>query len=488
MKIFSINQQNNTNFKSAYTKSYQSIKAIKGTTCACCGKEMIDAIDITKAFSAVSKPLSKMLLSGKFNSWSDKLPILSTLVKFAQKFPNDSFDKIFISSHENFKELSSAILATLPDNDPTASHRDLLNVRDQLINDFRSELKPARTTLKRFKTFRDKLKDKEKEIFDLLEYYADLNPRATLKEIINDPKILNFHKDIHIKHRIKNERIRNLHFNRIDKMIAKENPDAVEFFAEVRERGMQILLRDFDPEANLPNLKNLYKEALKQNGCERITNRVMDELKQMPIENIIADSFFGYAALKQLNDGEILEELLIPSYKTFEHIKARSTGGEDKAENGILLCKKCNFARSSIDYREFLEYHPYMPYHTQKQILQISDAILKGRVDGTSRYWPFQVATTLRENSGEKLNPDLTSYCKKSARKIKKVREQRTEQINAYNESIDAAKKEMEELRQRMNALTQDINATRQEVSILMKKDHKDLEFQEKLDSYLEEK
>ena len=114
-----------------------------------------------------------------------------------------------------------------------------------------------------------------------------------------------------------------------------------------------------------------------------------------------------------------MEYLLAPSFKTFEHIKARSTGGEDKAQNGILMCKQCNNARSSIPYTEFIEYHPYMPYHTQKQILQISDAILKGRVESTSKKWPLQVATTLSENSEGKLSPDVTSSYKKTSRKIK---------------------------------------------------------------------
>ena len=488
MKIIPVNLQNNTNFKSVYSKGYQSIKAIKGTTCGCCGGHMIDAGDVTKAFGAISKPLSKMLHSGKLSAWIDKLPIWNVLVEFAQNFPKDSLDKICATSVENYDKLYKAIMSTLTDKYTKQSHTELLDIREDLINDSRSELKPAKTTLKRFKTFRDKLKDKEKEIFDLLEYYAELNPKATLKEIVNKPDILRFHKDIHIKHQMKNERIRNLHFNRIDKMIEKENPDAKEIFAEVRAKGMQILLRDFDLEANLPNLKKLYREALKQNGCERITNKVMDELNQMPIRNLIADSFFGYAALKQLNDGEIIQHLLAPSIKTFEHVKARSTGGKDSAKNGILMCAQCNHARSSLPYVEFIEYHPFMPYHTQKQILQIADVILKGSAEDTPRAWPMFIAETLRENSEGKIDPDLTSYCKKSSRKLEKAKKQREEQLDVYKESLEASQRELEELRKKMNALTQDINATKKEVSSLEKQNNIDEKFQNRLDSYIEDR
>lgn len=485
MQITPLNIQNNTNFKA--NRSYQGMKSIKKATCACCGDKMIDGIDIKKAFGSISKPLIKMIEKGYMSSWLDNLPIWNVLVKYAQLHPKDSFDKIF-SNTNNYTDLYSTIVQTLPETKRDQMRHDVLVIQKKLTDDSRSELKCAKTTLKRFKTYRDNLKEKEKEIFDLLEYYADLYPKATLKEIVNNKEILLFHKDIHIKHKMKTERIRNLHFNRIDKMIAKENPNAIPIFAKIRQTGMQILLRDFDLEANLPNLKKLYKEALEQNGCERIVHKVMDELKQMPLPNLIADSFFGYAALKQLNDREILEILIEPSLKTFEHVKAKSLGGKNSTTNGILLCNKCNSSRSSIPYSEFIEYHPYMPYNTQKQILQISELILKGKTDCVSRYWPMTISDTLQKNSDGKINPDLSSYCKKSLKKSQIEKAKRDEQITCHKAKVEAIQKELEELAQRIEVLNQDFDINNAEIRRLSSQNHHEDTYQNAIESYLGEK
>ena len=85
-----------------------------------------------------------------------------------------------------------------------------------------------------------------------------------------------------------------------------------------------------------------------------------------------------------------------------------------------------------------------MPYNAQKQILQIADLILQGRIAGDNKDWPIRIANTLYENSDGKINPDITSYCKKAYKKIQKQIKQRTKEINTIQKQINENKAKIE--------------------------------------------
>ena len=477
---------NNTNFQSNYKK----IKAVKNVTCACCDGKMIDGLQLNKAYASTAKPLLTMIKKGYMDKWADKMLIWNTLLKYAQQFPKASYDKIF-STPETFGEIKKAVKLTLKEEenfDSKEFEKRFLEIQAKLTNSARANMGSAKSVLKRFSVFRECLKEDEKEIFDLLEYYSSIYPKSSLNEIVNKPEILQFHKDLHIKQKEKNRRLRNLILNKIDKMIAKTNPDAVEHFKQVRNDAYNLMLRDFDLNANLYDVKKLYKEELKKNGCEKIVNKVMDELKQMPLKNHFSDSFFGFAVLNKMNDAQILDHLLSPSLKTFEHIKAKSAGGADKVNNGILLCAKCNRIRSSIPYEQFLEYHPLMPYYTQKQILQISDCILNGKLNSDFKYWPIEVASTLNENTGGRINPDISSYCKKGAKKLEKSIEERSEQMSALDKNIRKSMGTKHALLRKIKQIDEDVHISYKEKSKLDKSNTQDESLKEKMEEYLKNK
>lgn len=487
MNILGINNySNNTNFKAGW----KSIKNARGVTCACCGGGLIDGLDTKKAYAATTKPLLKMIEKGYMSAWSDKLPIWNFLVQQAQKFPKLSLDKMLLDS-DCVAELKSAILRFVnPNNEEFTKtiNKKYLDTQDEIIMASRTEMNSGKAIINRFKSFRELLKEEEKEIFDLLEYYTDLYPKATLSEIINNEEVLNLHKGLHIRQRKKDERVRNLHFNRIDKMIAKNNPDAVEHFKEVREKAMKLLLRDFDYDANFYELKKLYKEELEANGLEKILHKVMDEIKEMPIKNRNADSFFGFAAFKKLNDGDIINYLLKPSNKTFDHYLAYSKGGKNEAANGILLCHKCNQMKSFFSGDVFTEYHPLMPYYAQKQVEQISNLILTGKMDSSFASYPLEVAATYETESKGKIKIDLTSYCKRSERKIKKEQKIRDEQKQQNQKELKEIKRKQQELSKQIRKLNKLFAEKNTELSNIKYENKKSETLLNEIQQYLENK
>ena len=485
MNIISINNyQNNTNFKAGF----KSIKTVRGVDCACCGGKMIDGLDAKKAYAATTKPLLKMIEKGYMSKWFDNLPIWNFLIQQAQKFPKLSLDKILLNN-ESAEELHKIVMRCVNPNEEEvtkAVNKKCLDEQEEILMASRSEMTSGKAIINRFKSFRDFLKEDRKEIFDLLEYYTDLYPRETLTQIINKEEVLNLHRGLASRQRLKTEKIRNLHFNRIDKMIAKNNPETIEHFKEVRKKGMDILLKDFDYDANFYELKKLYKEELEANNLQKIVYKVMDEIKEMPLKNRTADSFFGYAAYKNLNDGEIINYLLKPSNKTFDHYLAYSKGGKNEAKNGILLCHKCNQMKSSIDGGLFAQYHPLMPYHAQKQVEQISNLILTGKMDLSFASYPLEVAATYETESKGKIKTDLTSYCKRSERKIKKEQKIRDERKQQNQKELNEIKRKQQELSKQIRKLNKQFAEKNTELSNIKYENKKSDKLLDEIQQYLE--
>ncbi len=487
MNILGINNyQNNTNFKA----SWKTLKTVRGVDCACCGGKMIDGLDAKKAYAATAKPLLKMIEKGYMTKWFDNLPIWNFLTQQAQKFPDLSLDKILLNA-ESAEELHKIVMHYVNPNEEEvtkAVNKKCLDEQEEILMASRSEMSSGKAIINRFKSFRDFLKEDRKEIFDLLEYYTDLYPRETLTQIINKEEVLNFHKGLYHRQKTKTEKLRNLHFNRIDKMIAKNNPEVVDHFKEVRKKGMDILLREADYDANFYELKKLYKDELEANNLQKIVHKVMDEIKEMPLKNRTADGFFGYAVYKKMNDGHVINYLLKPSNKTFDHYLAYSKGGKNEAKNGILLCHKCNQMKSSMDGDAFAQYHPMMSYYAQKQVDQISKLILTGKLDSYFATYPLEIASTYEEVSNGKIKIDSSDYCKKSERKLKKEQKIRDEKEQQGQKELKEIKRKQQELAKQIRKLNKQYVEKRTELSDIRYENKKSDKLLDEMQQYLENK
>ena len=138
------------------------------------------------------------------------------------------------------------------------------------------------------------------------------------------------------------------HFDNIKEFITKKRPDLAERAEELKEQALEIYVFGNDSQRHLVKMKELYENALKENGLEKLKWKVFDELKQVPETFTTVDSFMVYAKDHKYSDGAILASLITPSMTSYEHIIPKSDYGEDKYSNGLVLCRECNQKRRSI--------------------------------------------------------------------------------------------------------------------------------------------
>lgn len=419
---------------------YKEFKQIPSLTCACCGEKMIKAESRDRFFKHVSQPLNKMVKKGLFKEWFKKIPIANVLAEFCVKHPDESLSEI-IWDDENFKKLNEACKKS----------GDLIG---EVVATSHSELRSAKAVLRRMEPFRDFIKPEKKEAFDLLTTYAGQYPRKTLTEIINLDEVQKFHTELLRNNKKVNEMLNEACYTRIEKLIKKENSEADT--KKIKKTMVNILHKYYrrgSETVNL-NIESFLKEYLAQNNCEKVLDKVLFEVKKIRIENVHdSNRFFLNVKKKGYDDGKIVRYFIDPSIATFEHVKPKSAGGTVNINNGIILCSECNGKRSDTPYSEFIQYNPQMPYNTQKQIQQISELILQGRIAGDCKDWPIRIASTLYENSDGKINPDISSYCKKASRKFSKEVENRTAEMNEAQQKISANNKENDEIEKQIDEL-----------------------------------
>lgn len=430
INIISSNSNSALNFKSKKI-IYKEFKQIPNLTCACCGKKMIHAEIRDKLFKNVSQPIGKLIKKGVFKEWFKELPIAIVLAEFCAKFPEDTLDKI-ITDKTNYKKINEAC----------KKNKCLLT---QVLDTSHSELRSAKAVLHRMKSFRNYMYDEKQEVYDLLSSYAQLYPRKTLTEIVNLDEVQEFHTTLLRKENEKKDKLNSVYIERIKNIIKKHNPNAD---IEKLDKGvLNIFHKSYrkNIEHTTSRIKDFLENYLKDNHCENISERVFSIAQNFKIKNSQdSNRFFINAKKNKYDDGQIVRYFIDPYIATFEHIIPKSYGGSASRNNGIILCQDCNRKRESTPYAEFIQYNPQMPYNAQKQILQIADLILQGRIAGDNKDWPIRIANTLYENSDGKINPDITSYCKKAYKKIQKQIKQRTKEINTIQKQINENKAKIE--------------------------------------------
>ena len=101
-----------------------------------------------------------------------------------------------------------------------------------------------------------------------------------------------------------------------------------------------------------------------------------------------------------------------------------------------------------------------MAVHTSEQIDLVSKNLLAKKLPDNLRTYPYRIAETLRLTSEDKLELDVNNYCKKIIAQSKK-------RVDKNNKAIKEAK-------------------TKQEIRELRQANNIEIEFQEKIQKYLE--
>lgn len=498
MQITPLNQQYKIkpNFKGIV---YQEIKYLPKIRCACCDRKMINPIELGRAFAKVSKPLSQIMEKGVLLCWQQQPEIGKILEDFAKKFPKFSLDKI-IDDKDNRTILKLALVERVkkdsekelermnPDEKFRYIDKAVLDQFGDIVNRSRDPLRGAGAVMKRMASFKQCLDGEKLATFEQLEIYAQKYPRKTLKEIINMDEIYKFHRTKDLLQRTEKREKLDFHFTNIEKMIKKFDPNSENLIYDLKNIVLDSFEHYRDECSRIYYAKNLYKKALEQYNDNKLVEKVWKELEQIPTSFITKDSFLVYAKNHNYSDNRIIASLLIPSEVSFEHIVPRSENGINHATNGIVLCRDCNQRRGSVPYEEFIQYHPKMPYNTQKQIQTIADYILKGRMDSMYRFWPIKVAQTLNDYTNGAINPDVSEYAKKALKQSKLKNINNSEELKVIKEKRNTKFKEKDELIKKLDEINKTLANLKEEKNNIQEQDKIENFLQDTLDEYLDNK
>lgn len=496
MRILNINSgkhTNLTNFEAkAPIKIYKDIKNIPNITCACCGKPTYNQAKIIDAFSAISRPLSEMLKKGFFNTQKDILLIWNHLQELTIKYPKTSLDNILKNKDEN-NALRKIIEIDLKEN----SKLDIENMSKYefsdrisnrvkgLLNYSRNRLRSSSVVMKRLASFKKYLDGEKLATFEQLEIYSKKYPKKTISEILRMDEIYNFHRIKDLLQRAETREKLDFHYSNILDMVKRENPDAEGAFILLKERALE-LIGIIDVCEQKYFIKNMYTEELEKYNCQKIKDKVYAELEQIPTTFITKDSFLTYAVNHKFDDGAIISSLLTPYAASFEHIVPKHNQGSNDIANGIIMCRRCNQMREREPYNEFVKYHPMMPYNTQKQILQITEYILDGKLGTTYDFWPIEVAKTLEEYSQGAIKLDISEYCKRRSKKIKVKIEESGNQIHDMNQEIANQKSKRDKLLKEIAEVDQATKNLRKQKDVIVKEHVHNKALNSRIEEYLD--
>ena len=418
----------NFNNNSPNFGSYEKIKDIKripGTKCALCGKDMIMENAVGKAYTAITKPLSTILKKGYMDKWKEKPLIWEILNVYAQLHPKESLDKI-VERDEEYMILKRAVVkdvcqktGTDGNDDPT--RKQILDLYNSIMKDSRRELRCASVIMKRFSSFKSFLSGIKLKAFEQLQIYSSEFPHKRLSEIVNMPDIKYMHSKKHSIDKTLIDKKREYHFSNIEKMVKKTNPKALTEIKTAKEKTLQIFRYEKDQEAKIYKAKKIYQEILEKYNCRDLIPKVFKEIEELPSSYSTVDGFFKAANNHNYSDFNIIDSIIAPFVASYEHIVSRYEGGKSRLGNGLALHTMCNKKIGSDPYSEVLKYHPELEENSKAQIDQLSNIILKNNKWNHLRFWPLKASKTLMMHSDGQITPDITEYCEKKIKKLKKA-------------------------------------------------------------------
>ncbi|MBE7703810.1 MAG: HNH endonuclease [Cyanobacteria bacterium SIG28] len=422
--------KNKVNFKGS--DFYEPIKRLRGVKCAICNREVITSDMLTKARLAVAKPLSVVFEKGYFKSLEQDYPKAYALIQeFINKFPKQSLDEI-VEESDNYIALKKAICENLPGDNQTDSeyNRKVKNVFFDVLNLGRAVLKNSSIVIKNFAKFKENLGKTRQEILEQFEIYSRKYPKKTLSEIVNTEEIYKFHTVKSLLQSAENREQRDYHFENIKLLITKKSPDSEELCDKLKAESLEIFSKEDDVKAREFKIKQMYLQALKELGCEKLAPKVIKELEAIKYDLYNKDKFFMKMHQIGASDGRILASLIGSAQSSEDHITALAKNGTDELGNKIIACRVCNGERSDKSYSEMIEYHPEIPQYVEEQIQYVSENINKGKLTDKLYWYPFLVTKKFSEETSGTVNVDLTKFCKDGIKKSKVRAQKLKEQLD----------------------------------------------------------
>lgn len=131
---------------------------------------------------------------------------------------------------------------------------------------------------------------------------------------------------------------------------------------------------------------------------------VVQIARELPTSNTSVNAFvIKYA---DRSDKEITERLLNQSVASVEHIEADSMGGDNEADNFMLVSTARNVERGNLPIKAFIKMHPEIYNNTQKYMNDIIKNVYRGKLKGYEWY-PYVLKDTLHNNG---IDVDISNY------------------------------------------------------------------------------
>lgn len=387
-----------TNFGYRLPKTAVSdIRDIKGMKCACCGHDVFtpqETDDYVKTFISGSK---RALEHSRMDEYKGS-PAFDFLKGLSQNEPKKTIRELLNSSLGK-KKMQELNCSTQIKAGEIAAIADTITVK-------------APRVVQKLEKFYDFFSKEDKEILDLMMIYAEKYPKKTFAEIFAIPEIAEKHTEISQMYKKQASTQRIEIFKKL-KEFSKDWPlNDVKNLRIANNDALKVMLNEYyKPDVKKACVDEIYNDFLKNCSKKRIRKKLFDILKDLPYQTPAADDFIAQCVNERTNDIDIVKRFAQQMQATFEHVQAQSRGGTDTKENGIVLCKKCNYERSNVKYSIFLKIHPEMKKNMQKQINKIITFLKHGKLEGYEDY-PVEIKQTLLTQTDNIIKIKIQDYLK----------------------------------------------------------------------------
>ena len=446
------NSVKNPNFGYRLPKNaVNDLRDIPHLTCGCCGKEMISFETLNKFIKSFApgsaRTLENSILSKFKNSWA-----YSFVKSLSANNPRKTVDEL-LKSEEVQKQLQNVS----PDKKIILG--ELVSTADKLT------VKSPRV-IQKLSKFYEFFSEENREIFDLMEIYAQKYPKNTFAEIFQKPEVAQHHTQLFELYKKQALAQKIEVFKRLKEFSKKLTPQDVKKLQAANNEALKVLNNEYyKPQIKHACVEDIYNNFLKTCETKRIRKKLFDIIKDIPYNKPAADEFIALCSQNKTPDKEIVTRFAQEMSATFEHVLAKSHKGKDAIENGIILCKKCNSERSNVPYRIYLKIHPEMKKNIQKQINRIITFINSEKLIGYDNY-PLDIKKTLLRETDNLIKIKINKY-------LKYKEQQALSKIEAAKASLDNNSVQADTALQKLESINDKLETLMAEVRQLKKDKHR---------------
>jgi len=397
------NKEKYPNFTSRIPKGiFSSPKEIPHLRCAICDRRMLSKGEVT-SMSYGYRPLSPAELITQVKKETDNR--LPHGVRFVRELLNsrglNGLKKFYFENMDKTIDVSSEKI-----------DRQIHKVLTQMMKIIskspkKEERLPIPRIMKNINKRKSDLPKETEEFVDILSNYTATFPNLTIKQIIDNPTLYNYHSMfLNQQQSIHNEKNRQVRDN-LRKISEKMPAGMKESLADLTDTAISISHnKSLSDELRRYKIASVYSEFLGGMKEGFVKRRIEKQINSIDLAHASGDYIFcRLHNTKDIDDQKIIDFIINPLKNTFEHVQLDSEGGTKDIENGIYLCTHCNQERGNMPYPDIIRVYPESPRNIQKQVSRLTTFIKKGALVGYETY-PQGIKKTLKDFAGIDINID----------------------------------------------------------------------------------